>query len=194
MNSWLVKQCCKATPSLLGQPAKTKCYPVAFGNSSRQISSTPPPFPAGSYSRVNVKPNKFKVKEWSEEQRRHQWNDVLEKPAGGAEGRAADIWALRDERANNVVLPNDAYSGVYAMRRFLYHTVSLWFKGRTIIIQNDSQGNAVSEAWIKLSARLRRNDVYGTFKRNQRHEQKGAQRRRLESQRWRKSFAHEVSL
>lgn len=52
-------------------------------------------------------------------------------------------------------------------------------------------GGAAS-ALHKLQALLRRNNVIAEYRSQERHEKKGEKRRRLESVRWRRRFAHEV--
>jgi hypothetical protein len=50
----------------------------------------------------------------------------------------------------------------------------------------------VGEAYKRLDIRLARNKVRYELKRTERHEKKGAKRRRLTSERWRMRFADEV--
>ncbi|KAF8628332.1 hypothetical protein AX15_003877 [Amanita polypyramis BW_CC] len=64
------------------------------------------------------------------------------------------------------------------------------FSGRSVRVFN---GNVV-EAFRRLDSILGRNKVRAQARQSERHEQKGAKRRRLSSERWRKRFAHEVRL
>ena len=61
--------------------------------------------------------------------------------------------------------------------------------GRSVRVFN---GN-LADAFKKLDSILGRNRVRAQVRMDERHEQKGAKRRRLSSERWRKRFAHEVS-
>ncbi|KAK2466939.1 hypothetical protein APHAL10511_001197 [Amanita phalloides] len=64
------------------------------------------------------------------------------------------------------------------------------YSGRSVHVAN---GN-LADAFKKLDYILARNKVRVEARKNERHEQKGAKRRRLSSERWRKRFAHEVRL
>ncbi|KAF9264703.1 hypothetical protein L218DRAFT_841622, partial [Marasmius fiardii PR-910] len=50
----------------------------------------------------------------------------------------------------------------------------------------------VQEAFRRLNTVLSRNKVVKQLRMTERHEKKGVKRRRLESERWRRLFAHEV--
>lgn len=50
----------------------------------------------------------------------------------------------------------------------------------------------IAEAYRKLDIRMARNKVRYELRLTERHEKKGAKRRRLSSERWRKQFANEV--
>lgn len=52
--------------------------------------------------------------------------------------------------------------------------------------------NDVGDALARLNGILSRNKVRAQLYLAQRHEKKGVKRRRLESERWRRQFAHEV--
>ncbi|EIW85207.1 hypothetical protein CONPUDRAFT_49419, partial [Coniophora puteana RWD-64-598 SS2] len=60
--------------------------------------------------------------------------------------------------------------------------------GRRVTVPRGDLGLAFN----RLNQRLRRNRVWYELRRTARHEKKGYKRRRLESERWRKQFAHEV--
>lgn len=64
------------------------------------------------------------------------------------------------------------------------------FTGRSIKV---TDGN-VAEAYKKLETILGRNKVRAQLRLAERHEKKGAKRRRLSSERWRKQFSHEASF
>ncbi|PFH54377.1 hypothetical protein AMATHDRAFT_53331 [Amanita thiersii Skay4041] len=64
------------------------------------------------------------------------------------------------------------------------------FSGRTVRVVN----NNLADAFRKLDGIIGRNKVRAQLKQSERHEQKGAKRRRLSSERWRKRFSHEVRL
>lgn len=52
----------------------------------------------------------------------------------------------------------------------------------------------LADAFKRLDGILARNRVRRQLKLAERHEKKGVKRRRLESERWRRLFAHEVSI
>jgi len=62
------------------------------------------------------------------------------------------------------------------------------YSGRSVRVKD---GN-VADAYIRLQGILQRNKVRTQLSREQRHEKKGEKRRRLDSERWRRQFAHEV--
>ncbi|KAK7467103.1 hypothetical protein VKT23_004163 [Stygiomarasmius scandens] len=62
------------------------------------------------------------------------------------------------------------------------------YSGRTVSV---TDGN-VSLALKRLDSILNRNRVRKQLRLTERHEKKGVKRRRLESERWRRLFAHEV--
>ncbi|KAM6500541.1 hypothetical protein JOM56_003555, partial [Amanita muscaria] len=64
------------------------------------------------------------------------------------------------------------------------------FSGRSVRVLNGH----LADAFKKLDIILSRNKVRMQVRKDERHEQKGAKRRRLSSERWRKRFAHEVRL
>lgn len=61
--------------------------------------------------------------------------------------------------------------------------------GRTVYVRNE---DGFLNAYTRVQQILRDNNVRKELYRTQRHEKKGVKRRRLESERWRKRFAHEV--
>lgn len=62
--------------------------------------------------------------------------------------------------------------------------------GRSVFV--GANGNNLSAAFKRLDTILSRNKVRAQAIQSERHEQKGAKRRRLSSERWRRRFAHEV--
>lgn len=62
--------------------------------------------------------------------------------------------------------------------------------GRRVFV--GANGNNLPAAFKRLDAILSRNKVRTQAVQSERHEQKGAKRRRLSSERWRRRFAHEV--
>ncbi|KAL0567427.1 hypothetical protein V5O48_014565 [Marasmius crinis-equi] len=50
----------------------------------------------------------------------------------------------------------------------------------------------IGKSFARLNAILGRNKVHQQLRMSERHEKKGVKRRRLESERWRRLFAHEV--
>ncbi|KAF8921330.1 hypothetical protein CPB85DRAFT_1428329 [Mucidula mucida] len=63
------------------------------------------------------------------------------------------------------------------------------FTGRNVRINNSN----VLAAFAKLSGVLKTNNVMYELRKTKRHEKKGVKRRRLESETWRRVFAHEAS-
>ncbi|KAF8350728.1 hypothetical protein F5887DRAFT_1069706 [Amanita rubescens] len=63
------------------------------------------------------------------------------------------------------------------------------YSGRSVSASRD-----LASAFRKLDSILSRNKVRAQALQSERHEQKGAKRRRLSSERWRKRFAHEVRM
>lgn len=59
--------------------------------------------------------------------------------------------------------------------------------GRSVFVRGD-----LASAFRRLDHILSRNKVRAQAVQSERHEQKGAKRRRLSSERWRRRFAHEV--
>ncbi|KAF5381002.1 hypothetical protein D9615_003931 [Tricholomella constricta] len=62
------------------------------------------------------------------------------------------------------------------------------YSGRSVKVL----GGNVADAYARLHSILQRNKVRAQLRRAERHEKKGEKRRRLESERWRRQFAHEV--
>lgn len=62
--------------------------------------------------------------------------------------------------------------------------------GRRVFVGGN--GSNLPAAFKRLDAILSRNKVRTQAVQSERHEQKGAKRRRLSSERWRRRFAHEV--
>ncbi|KAF8694334.1 hypothetical protein AX14_002078 [Amanita brunnescens Koide BX004] len=61
------------------------------------------------------------------------------------------------------------------------------YSGRSVFVRGD-----LASAFRRLDHILSRNKVRAQAVQSERHEQKGAKRRRLSSERWRRRFAHEV--
>ncbi|KAF8582684.1 hypothetical protein K439DRAFT_139088 [Ramaria rubella] len=61
--------------------------------------------------------------------------------------------------------------------------------GRTVVLFNQEP---VSRAYARLQSILRQNNIKRELKLAERHEKKGAKRRRLRSERWKRKFSDEV--
>lgn len=85
-------------------------------------------------------------------------------------------------------VPPDPYSGM-SLCNFCIHFSTPRSVGRSVHVARDLAG-----AFKRLDSILSRNKVRTQALQSERHEQKGAKRRRLSSERWRKRFAHEVRL
>ena len=72
--------------------------------------------------------------------------------------------------------------------RWILGQTHIFVTGRSVKVFN---GN-IAEAFKRLEQCLSRNRVRSELKLTERHEKKGAKRRRLESERWRIRFANEV--
>jgi len=184
MNSWMVNTLSKiASPMLrqaptFGRPGFSK---LVQAYTSRHISSSSPALSTVPYSQVNfTKRQNHRIKTWRDGQRpgpggRNDWDGIMGVTPRIGLDNAPELWLRRHERGRNSILsPHNAYTG------------------RSIAVKSSSDDDGVAEAWSKLTSRLKRNNVYADFKRNERHEKKGVKRRRLESERWRRRFAHEV--
>ncbi|OCH95514.1 hypothetical protein OBBRIDRAFT_535832 [Obba rivulosa] len=91
-----------------------------------------------------------------------------EDPANTAEAK----WKDRSDRIlPNIEPPHNAYTG---------RSVRVTFR------------DGAASALHRLQILLRRNQVIAEYRSQERHEKKGEKRRRLESVRWRRRFAHEV--
>ncbi|KAF8228189.1 hypothetical protein L208DRAFT_1424513 [Tricholoma matsutake] len=75
-----------------------------------------------------------------------------------------------------------------AKRDLLQYPPANPYSGRTVNVF----GGNVADAYQKLQSILQRNKVRYQLRLTERHEKKGAKRRRLSSERWRRQFAHEV--
>jgi hypothetical protein len=85
-------------------------------------------------------------------------------------------------------VPPDPYAGM-SLLTSVYFFLTARFVGRSVHVSRDLAG-----AFRRLDSILSRNKVRTQALQSERHEQKGAKRRRLSSERWRKRFAHEVRL
>ncbi|KAG5643481.1 hypothetical protein DXG03_000869 [Asterophora parasitica] len=83
------------------------------------------------------------------------------------------IWQQKSDKAKKAV-EEDPPAGAYS--------------GRSVKVL----GGNVADAYARLNSILQRNKVRAQLRRAERHEKKGEKRRRLESERWRRQFAHEV--
>ncbi|GJE95119.1 ribosomal protein S21/MRP21 [Phanerochaete sordida] len=84
-----------------------------------------------------------------------------------------EIWASREPTVNNLNRPNGP------------------FIGRSAYINPQT---SLGQAYTKLRNTIRSNNLFREVKLQARHEKKGYKRRRLESERWRRRFAHEVRM
>ncbi|EKM55425.1 uncharacterized protein PHACADRAFT_256044 [Phanerochaete carnosa HHB-10118-sp] len=84
-----------------------------------------------------------------------------------------EIWASREPTVKNLPRPNGPFIG------------RSWHVNRQ---------TPVSQALGRLRSIIRYNNVAREVRLQARHEKKGYKRRRIESQRWRRSFAHEVRM
>ena len=100
-------------------------------------------------------------------------------------------WADNHKRAaSRIVKLPTAYSGL----QFICHSelsslIPMSLQGRSVAVKS----NDIGEAARKLDRILVENNVWKELRLTQRHEKKGAKRRRLSSERWRARFKEEVS-
>lgn len=99
-------------------------------------------------------------------------------------------WESRSRRALEDALtdpPDDAYAGTSLYLVLFHGFLKYSAPGRSV----RNTGN-LAATFRTLQDILTRNKVQQTLRMTQRHEKKGAKRRRLQSERWRKQFANEV--
>ncbi|EMD38510.1 hypothetical protein CERSUDRAFT_82785 [Gelatoporia subvermispora B] len=105
--------------------------------------------------------------------KRGQWDVLREIVTQSTVTAPEEIWRDRSHRiASSLGAPDNAYTG------------------RSVRVTPKAGGAA--GALHDLQVILRRNNVMAEYRSQERHEKKGEKRRRLESLRWRRRFAHEV--
>ncbi|TCD69715.1 hypothetical protein EIP91_006482 [Steccherinum ochraceum] len=89
--------------------------------------------------------------------------------AGSAPMTMEEAWASRENHISHIPKPQTAYSG-----------------------RSVSVGGSFNHAYMSLAKTLSANSFVYELRLAERHEKKGAKRRRLASERWRRRFANEV--
>ncbi|KAF8636471.1 hypothetical protein AX17_003287 [Amanita inopinata Kibby_2008] len=106
----------------------------------------------------------------------------------GILSRVSHLSTLGLQSTKPILDPNAEWARMSKEASKSDHTPMNAYSGRSVRVFN---GN-LTDAFRKLDGILARNKVRAQLRLGERHEQKGAKRRRLSSERWRKRFAHEV--
>lgn len=163
---------------LQGRSFKILASPVHFLEAQLSFISTPP---RPLYSRRSDG---------------HQWDNIRASMPRQSSGNKdfEEEWrqgSIKD--ASQLLAPSHTYLGkLFSQATTLadeLHALSS-ILGRSVQVRD---GN-VGAAYRKLGGILTQNHVWEELRRTERHEKKGAKRRRLRSERWRTRFKEEVSL
>ena len=107
-----------------------------------------------------------------------------------AKRTAEEIWESNSQLARDALARHPLANAYTGMLHYVtcVRSEAILVSGRSVKVFN---GN-IAEAFKRLEQCLSRNRVRSELKLTERHEKKGAKRRRLESERWRIRFANEV--